>query len=298
MNIKIIWGFMKQQDAYKILAAFLVITMLGSVFAYMFIGQNDNTNSNTETPITNLDKYNPEFWTVQEPFNSISDSLSMTPPGAIVAYYVDLGNMPPQMIQWVRQEIPVIQEVDSLYKSNTTVMYYASIKEGDNNSFLLLSTMSIPKNDFEYIVIPNTNNILQRQDTGMINIMGTPVIYAPDQTASEVLNIIYGQNESVTAYDGYKNLLSKVEPAPYQILNSNVSFAKQFYIGLNLVNGSYERTTAYLDANSSVLKKINQSKANSTEKGFEQFSINQSGNYTIVKIVSPEMFLVLNEETN
>ena len=289
---------MKQQDAYKILAAFLVLTMLGSVFAYMFIGQKDNTNSETVNPNTNLDKYNPEFWTVSQPFNSISDALSMTPPGAIVSYYVDLGSMPPQMIQWVKQELPVITEVDSLYKSDTTIMYYASIKEGTNNSFLLLSTMSIPKNDFEYIVIPNTNNILQRQDTGMINIMGTPVIYASDQTASEVLNIIYGLNKSVTAYDSYENLLTKVEPAPYQILNANVSFAKQFYIGLNLVNGSYERTTAYLDANSSVLKKINQAKANSKQNGFEQYSINQSGNYTIVKIVSPELSKVLNEETN
>jgi hypothetical protein len=292
---------MKQQDAYKILAAFLVITMLGSVFAYMFIGQKDNTNSDTITPTTNLDKYNPEFWTVNQPFYSISDALKMTPPGAIVTYFVDLENMPPQMIQWVRQEIPIIQEVDSLYKSNTSKMYYASIKEGDNNSFLLLSTMFPMKNDFEYIVIPNTNNILQRQDTGMINIMGTPVIYAPDKTASDVLNIIYGLNESVTAYDQYENLLTEVEPAPYQILNANVSFAKQFYIGLNLVNGSYEGTTAYLDAKSSVLKKINQSKANSTQNGFEHFSINQSGNYTVVKMVSPELLNVIsefNEETN
>jgi hypothetical protein len=292
---------MKQQDTYKILAAFLVITMMGSVFAYMFIGQKDDTNSETITPNTNLDKYNPEFWTVNQPFNSISDALNLTPPGAIVTYFVDLENMPPQMIQWVSQEIPDIQKVDSLYKSNTTKMYYASIKEGDNNSFLLLSTMLIPKNDFEYIVIPNTNNILQRQDTGMINVMGTPVIYAPDQTAGEVLNIIYGLNKSVTAYDQYENLLKKVEPAPYQILNANVSFAKQFYIGLNLVNGSYEGTTAFLDANSSVMKKINQSKANSTKNGFGQFSINQSGNYTIVKVVSPELLKViseLNEETN
>src|SRR5659263_48758 len=101
---------MKQQDAYKILAAFLVITMLGSVFAYMFIGKNDNSNSETVIPDTNPEKYNPEFWTVNQPFNSISDALSMTPPGAIVTYFIDLENMPPQMIQWVSQEIPVIRK--------------------------------------------------------------------------------------------------------------------------------------------------------------------------------------------
>jgi hypothetical protein len=292
---------MKQQDAYKILAAFLVITMLGSVFAYMFIGQKDNTNSETVTPDINLEKYNPEFWTVSQPFNSISDGLSMTPPGVEEAYYVDLESMTLQMTQMVDPNIQgLIQDVDTrLYKSNTTKLYYAGLKDRNNGSFLLLSTMFPSKNDFDYIVLPNTNNILQRQDTGAINIMGTPVIYAPtEKVASDVLEIIYGLNQSVTAYDQYNALLKKVEPAPYQILNANVSFAKQFYIGLNLVNGSYERTTAYLDANSTVLKKINQSKANSTEKGFEQYSINQSGNYTIVKIVSPELFIVLNEETN
>jgi len=293
---KVIRESMKQQLAYKLLAAFLVLTMLGSVFAYFFIGARDDTTQETKTPETNPEKYNPEFWTVNQPFNSISDALSMTPPGAVTAYYVDLENMPPQMIQWVRQDIPIISDVDKLYNSNTTKMYYAGLREGNNDSFLLLSTMFPQKNDFEYFVLPNTNYILQRQDTGAINIMGTPVIYATDKTAGDVLQIIYGLNKSATAYDQYVNLLTKVEPAPYQVLNSNVSFAKQFYIGLGLINGSYERTTVYLNANSTVLKKLNQSKANSTQRGFEQFNINQSGNYTIVKIVSPELFTVLGEE--
>jgi len=289
---------MNQQLAYKLLAAFLVFTMLGSVFAYFFIGARDDTTQQTNTPDTNTDKYNEEFWTVNQPFYSISDGLIMTPPGAETAQFVDLESMPPQMIQWVRQDLQVIQEVDSLYKSDTIKMYYARIQEGNNESFLLLSTMFPPKNDFDYIVLPDTNNILQRQDTGAINIMGTPVIYAPDKTAGEVLEIIYGLNKSVTAYDQYENLLKNVDPVPYQMLTSNVSFSKQFYIGVGLINGSYERTTAYIDANSTVLKKLNQLKANSTQKGFEQYQVDQSGNYTVVKIVSPELFTVLTEETS
>ena len=129
--------------------------------------------------------------------------------------------------------------------------------------------------------------------------MGTPVIYAPtEKIASDVLGIIYGLNKSVTSYDQYENLLNKVEPAPYQEVISNVTFAKQFYRGIGLNNGSFERTTAYLNANSSVLKKLNQSQANSTERGFEQYIVNQSGNYTTVKIVSPELLTVLSEETS
>jgi hypothetical protein len=132
----------------------------------------------------------------------------------------------------------------------------------------------------------------------MYNILGTPMIFAPPQTAINVLNIIYGQNKTNTSYDEYEGLISKVPAAPFQFINSNVTFAKQFYLGVELINGSYERTTAYLDANQSIIKKINQAKANSTQKGFEQYIVNQSGNYTIVKIVSPELFTVLAEETS
>ncbi|MDL5501902.1 MAG: hypothetical protein QSU88_01675, partial [Candidatus Methanoperedens sp.] len=246
---------MNQQLAYKLLAAFLVFTMLGSVFAYIFIGARDDTKQKNNTPDADLAKYDPDLWTVNEPFYSISDSLKMTPPGADVAYYVDLESMTLQMTQWTRLENTMtgglIQEVDTkLYKSNATKLYYADIREGNNKSLLLLSTMMNPNNDFEYIVLPDTN-ILVRQESdiyNMYNIMGTPTIFAPPQTAVDVLKIIYGQNKTNTSYDQYEGLLSKVEPAPFQIVNSNVTFAKQFYFGVGIVNGSYERTTAYLDA--------------------------------------------------
>jgi hypothetical protein len=291
---------MKQQDAYKILAAFLVITMLGSVFAYMIIGPNDNTNSEIPTPDTNLEKYNPEFWdSVNQPFYSISDALKMTPPGALTASFVDLEDMPPQMKLWASSILPVNQ-VDSIYKSNTTKMYHANLQEEGNSSFLLLSTMLSPKNDFDYIVYPNTTILIRQEPdyNGIYNILGTPIIFAPPQTAVDVLNIIYSANKSNTSYDQYEGLLANVNPAPYQMITSNVSFAKQFYDGVGLLNGSYERTMVYLNANPSVLKQIKQLQANSTKQGFEQFSINQNGNYTLVKIVSPELFKVLSEETN
>ncbi len=295
---------MNQQLAYKLLAGFLVLTMLGSVLAYLFIGGRDDTTQESQTPENNLETYNPDLWMVNEPFYSITDALRMTPVGTVSANFVDLENMPPQMIQWVRQEVPLIQQVDSLYKSNTTKVFYARLHEGENqsenNSFLLLSTMSTPKNDFEYMVEPGTNILIRQENeyNGMYNILGTPIIFAPPQTALDVLQIIYGQNKTNTSYDQYEGILSKVEPASFQEVNSNITFAKQFYMGIGLVNGSYERTTAYLDANSTVLKKLNQSRDNSTERGFEQYIVNQSGNYTTVKIVSPELLTVLIEETS
>ncbi|VVB96714.1 Uncharacterised protein [uncultured archaeon] len=292
---------MKQQDAYKLLAVFLILTMVFSVFAYMFSGPiNDTTQE--QNPETQQVKYDPQLWEVHPPFpfDSINDALNLTPVGAEIASYADLERMSPQMVQWTKTELPVT-EVDSLYNSNTTRIYYSRIKEDKNESFLLLSTMYPEKNDFEYIVIPNTG-ILRRLDTRAINILGTPVIYAPDdRVANDVIDIISAaasMNKTNTSYDRFAGLLDKIDPAPFQMINSNVSYAKQFYMGIKEINGSYERTTAYLNLNSSTLKKLDQLKANSSQNGFAQYNITKSGNYTIVRVVTPDLLKLLTEETS
>ena len=295
---KALRGSMKQQDAYKILAIFLGLTMVFSIFAYIFIGPNpandQQTNEGTQV------KYDPEFWVISQSFESISDALNMTPVGVESANYVDLETMPPQMVQWARQDLPLIAEVDTIYNSSTNKMYYANLREEKNVSFLLLSTMYPEKNEFQYMVVPNSYPpILMRQEqsiSGLYNIMGNPTILSLPQTAIESLEIIYSLNKTNTSYDKYEGLLSKVPSAPFQSLNSNVTFAKQYYMGLNFNNGSYERTTAYLDVNSSTLKNLTKFKANSTEKGFTEYNITKSGNYTVVRIISPDMFRVLMEE--
>jgi len=267
----------------------------------MFSGPvNDTTQE--QNPETQQVKYDPQLWEVHQPFpfDSINDALNLTPVGAEIASYADLERMSPQMVQWTKTELPVT-EVDSLYNSNTTRIFYSRIREDKNESFLLLSTMYPDKNDFEYIVYPNTG-ILRRLDTNAINILGTPVIYAPDdRTANEVVNIINAvanMNKTNTSYDRFAGLLDKIDPAPFQMVNSNVSYAKQFYIGIKEINGSYERTTAYLNLNSSTMKKLEQLKANSSQNGFAQYNITKSGNYTIVRVVTPDLLKLLTEETS
>jgi hypothetical protein len=297
-------GGMEKQTAYKILAAFMILVMIIVPMAYVLTSPRSETAQETPQPTSQQEKYNPEYWTINQPFYSITDALNMTPVGVELATYTDLESMTPQMTQWARQDVTVINESDTIYNSTTTKVYYAALKEGKNNSFLLLSTMSPEKNDFEYIVYPQQiagNYILVRQEpqlNGLYNVMGTPTILAPGDTLGGVLEIITSLNKTATAYDQYSGLISKAEPAPYQMLSSNVSFAKQYYMGIGLNNGSYERITAYLDANSTTLKKLNQLKANSTEKGFTEYNITSGGNYTTVKIAGPDMFRVLSEETS
>jgi hypothetical protein len=294
---------MKQQDAYKLLAAFMILIMIIVPVAYVITSPRSDTASQTPGQTSQQDKYNSDFWIVNQPFYSISDALNMTPYGVVTADYFDVEGMTPQMSQWARQSFQIISEADSVYKSNSTIVYYSNMQDGKNNSFLLLSTMSPEKNDFEYIQKPNTNiPILIRQEqqlNGLYNIMGNPVILAPPQTAIDALNIIYSQNKTTTAYDQYGGLLSNVvEPAQFQVVNSNVSFANQFYMGVRIINGTYERTTAYLNINSSNLTRLNMLETNSTQRGFAQYNITRRGNYTIVKITSPDLFNILNEETS
>jgi hypothetical protein len=301
---------MKQSDAYKLLAAFMILIMIIVPVAYVVTSPRSETTQTPEQQ-SQQEKYNPEYWVVNQPFYSISDALNLTPYGVMTANYTDLESMTPQMVQWARQikvdliDYPIVGWMDSLYKSNTTKVYYGHLKNGKNESFLLLSTMFPEKNDFEYIVplwAPYKGYyILQRQEqgiSGMFNLMGNPAIFAPPQTAVDVVYIMTSLNKTTTAYDQYEGLLSKVEPAPYQMINSNVTFANQFYLGVRVANGSYERTTVYLNINSSTLKKLNQLKANSTQKDFAQYNITRSGNYTIVKIVSLELLKVVNEEVS
>jgi len=288
---------MKQQDLYKLLAFFLAFTMIFSIFAYIFINPKNDTQQQTENQTP--DVYDPEFWTFNQPFDSISDALNITPAGAESASYVDLESMTPQMAQWARQD-QFIGQLDSIYKSNTTKMYYANLLDGKNRSNMLLSTMFPERNDFEYMVLPNSYPpILKRLDmNGYYNVMGTPALLAPGDAIMGVLEITESLNKTNSSYDQYEMLLSKVPDAPFQSITSNVTFAKQFYMGIRLKNGSYERTTAYIDLNSSVMKKLEQLKTNSTQRGISQYDIKKSGNYTIVQISGQDLPSVLMEERN
>ena len=288
---------MKQQDMYKILAFFLAFTMIFSIFAYIFINPRDETQQQTEDQTQ--DHYDPDLWTFNQPFGSISDALNITPAGAESASYMDFESMTPQMAQEMKKD-PLIGELDNIYKSNTTKMYYANLLDGNNRSIMVLSNMYPEKNDFEYMVIENSYPlVLKRLDmNGYYNVMGAPVLLAPGDTIMGVLSIVDSLNETNTSYTRYKMLLSKVPNAPFQSITSNVTFAKQFYEGIRMNNGSYELNTAYLDANVTLLKKLNQLKTNSSERGILQYDIVSSGNVTIVKMSSKDLYAVLIEDVN
>jgi len=297
---------MKQQDANKLMAFFLAFIMVGSVFFYIIFQNIPNQQTDDGTDDGTQDKYDPDFWTFDQPFYSISDALNITPPGAVSAEFVDLESMTPQMAEWTKMVNPILAEVDSLYRSNTTKVFYSDMRYGENKSFLLFSTMDPEKNDFEYIVSPyyyDYHSMLIRQDgglQGLYNVMGRPVILAPQQILMDVLYLTTTLNETVTSYDTYNGLLSRVPDAPYQTITSNISFAKQYYMGIRMNNGSYERMSAYLDVNPNTLKNLTRLVDNKTQMGFVEYNMTRNGNYTVLRAGSKELLMVLpgNDETS
>ena len=154
------------------------------------------------------------------------------------------------------------------------------------------------------MVSPNVygyHYILLRQEqqyNGLVNVMGTPALLAPANAAVGTLEIITSLNETAKAYDNYEELFGIVGSASFQILNSSVDFADDFYFGIRDINGSYERTTAYKNINQSLLEKLELQKINSTERGISEYDIKGTGNYTVVMITSTELQNLLNEETS
>lgn len=280
---------MKQQTAYKILAAFMVLTMVFSVFAYIFIGAKDQNETQADKPLTN-EENEQKLWSFSEPLYSISDGLKITPPGAVSAEFIDLNSMTPQMMQWAKQvkvdlvNQPIIDWTGALYNSTTDKLYYVHLREGQNESFLLLNNINSQKINFQYEKDesgspPSYFNqyLLIRQEQeykNLINVMGTPSVFGPWPTVQKVINItVLKNNATKTAYDEYEGLLTYSNNAPYQTLVSNPGFADQIYIGIKKNNDSYERTTAYLNLNSMSMKNLTALKANSTQKGFTLYDI-------------------------
>jgi hypothetical protein len=240
--------------------------------------------------------------------------------------------MTPQMMQWAKQvkvdlvNQSIIDWTGTLYNSTTDKLYYAHLKEGQNGSFLLLNNINTQKINFQYEkdesgFPPSYYNqyILIRQDKeykDLINVMGTPSVFAPWPTVQKVINItVLRNNTTQTAYDEYEGLLTYSENAPYQMIASNPGFADQIYIGIKKNNESYQRTMVYMNLDLMSMKNLTMYKANSTQKGFTLYDIKQynvtqatgseistshkvNQSYTVVKLAGPDLLRVLTEETN
>lgn len=288
---------MKQKDPakknQKYLAVFLALTMLLSVGALLFSGNNSNKDKSDNVSSPGNVEGNDTIAFSQIPgrqvhheFNSIADGLNLSPEGVVSASYVDLQKTKGTPFEQVFGNETMMY---SLYGADVTKRYGA--RYADGNGFEL---HQIPEQKIlmpwgavqydNYSLLARTNNTYD-----IWNVVGNPVILGSRQSVQDVIDILEG---NATASTEYNNLVNQVSPegSLYQELamktNNSTIPADQFYTDLRkLDDGSYRQTSLYLNPESNFTQKINAMQANSTERGVA-YNVTTSGNITKVMITS------------
>jgi hypothetical protein len=300
---------MDQKTGAKIMAGFLALIMLLSIFPYFLNGDSSNSqqqnNQFDDYDNTQNDNFNVGGQLIDHNFNSIADALQMSPSDTYSAYYIDVEYMNSTTGElWneylnpnITTVLPIRKsEVDNLYRSQTQFistrqMYFADLANGE---FLLLSTMTPKRVFFNYNTgitsYDGRHQVLIRENGGS-NVMGEPTLFAPSRNLAEsILSIIAGPASQPTAYDTFSPLLNFSEDySEFQVVSSQVDFADKYYLGIYLnQDGNFTRTTIYQNATTETSSHIQQLAKTGLKRGFSQYNVTIEGD--ILKVVITGQF--------
>lgn len=279
----------------KYLAVFLALTMLLSAGAIFFSGSSKNQNSDNNLSSVNGEQNNTIYFSqipgkqIHHEFNSIADGLNMSPKGVISATYVDLQRTTGTPFEQVFGNITMM---NSLYGADVTKLYGASYSNANGSNGFELH--EIPEQKIlmpwgavsydNYSVLARTNNTYD-----VWNVVGSPVLLGSRQSVRDVIDVLEGNASASTEYN---DLLSQANPegSIYQEVvtktNSTNIPADQVYMELKKQDdGSYTRTSVYLNPETELTEKIQAYQANSTERGVN-YNVTTSGNITKLMINS------------
>jgi hypothetical protein len=300
---------MNPKIGIQLIAAFMILSMILSSVAY-FLGSGDSSEEDNNQPDINTPQT--EYFNVGgeqlfHSFNSIADGLQMSNPQTYAAQFLDVEYIESTALELWNEQLPLNlttvyvrnkTEVDNLYMTSSKQIYFA---QDFNNEFLLLSTMTPKKVSFQYIGLPSSDNqylLLSRLDTIGTNVMGEPTIFTPTRESAEaVISIIESVAVPATAYNTFSPVLNYSDDySEFQIVNSQVRFADLYYMGLHRNDdGSFTRTTIYLDASDESAAHINELALSGLKRGFSQYDVTTEGD--ILKVVlAGEFSLVTGED--
>ncbi|HUW67113.1 MAG TPA: hypothetical protein VMW20_03600 [Candidatus Nanoarchaeia archaeon] len=306
---------MDQKTGAKIMAGFLVLVMLLSIFPYFLDGGSSNSqqqnNQFDDYDYIQNDNFNVGGQLIDHNFNSISDALKMSPPDTYSAQYIDVEYMNSTTGEFwndylnpnITTVVPIRKsEVDGLYRSQTQFistrqMYFADLPDDE---ILLLSTMTPKQVFFNYNTAITSydgrHQVLIRENGGS-NVMGEPTLFAPSRNLAEsILSIIDGPASQPTAYDTFSPLLNFSEDySEFQVVSSQVDFADKYYLGIyQNQDGNFTRTTIYQNATTETSSHLKQLARTGLTRGFSLYNLTTEGN--ILKVVITGQFLNVIDE--
>ena len=300
---------MNSKMGVQFIAAFMILSMILSSVAY-FIGSGDPSDQGSNQ--TDINSSQNEYFNIGgeqvfHSFNSIADGLQMSNSQTYAAQFLDVEHIESTALEPWNEQLPLNlttvyvrnkTEVDKLYRTSSKQIYFA---QDFNNEFLLLSTMTPKIVYFDYIGLPSSDNqylLLLRTDTAGTNIMGEPTIFTPTRESAEaVISIIESVAVPPTAYDTFSPVLNYSDDhSEYEVVNSWVVFADLYYMGLHRNDdGSFTRTTIYLNASADCAAHINELALSDPGRGFSRYDVTTEGD--ILKVVlTGEFSLVIGED--
>jgi hypothetical protein len=303
---------MDQKTGAKIMAGFLALIMLLSIFPYFLNGDSSNSQqqNNQFDDYDNIqnDNFNVGGQLIDHNFNSIADALQMSPSDVYSAQYIDVEYINSTTNKlWFEVLNPNIttvnkiskNEVDSIYNSptspqekiSTRQVYYAELP---NNNFLLLSTITPKRVFFKYntaITSYDGRHQVLIKENGFTNVMGEPTLFTPSRELAEsILSIITGPATQPTAYDAFSPLLNFSDDysSEFQVVSSQIDFADKYYLGIYLnQDGNFTRTTIYQNATTETSSHIQQLAKTGLKRGFSQYNVTIEGDILKVVITGP-----------
>lgn len=301
---------MNPKTGVQIIAAFMILSMILSSVAY-FIGSDGSDNQNEQAgnfQNTQDDYFDVGGMQVLSGFASITDGLKMSTPDTYAAQFIDVEYIASTEFSPWNEQLPVnlttVQvrnkgEVDGLYMTSTEQIYFAQLLDGE---FLLMSTMTPKRVNFDYVGLPSSNGqylLLIRSDTGGTNVMGEPTIYTSShERAEDVLTIIESFAAPATAYDTFSPVLNYSDDySEYQVVNSRVEFADLYYLGIyRNDDGNFTRTTIYYNPADETVEHVNEMAGDGVERGFTRYDVTTADGEILKVVIAGEFPRIISED--
>lgn len=275
----------------SIIAIFLVVIMLGSIFTVIMSGiGSDETNSGNIKNINNIPGIH-----AKHDLNSISDGLKFSPADITTAQYADFAKMKQSQMGLI-----VGDEINRTKIYGTEINKEFSAVDITSNGYTAFraNTIQGDKMDFTYISSEEYNGYeLLNMGGDAYTVAGTPMLLGSNSSLKSVIDVLQGNAASCTKFD---HLLSKVEPgAEYQMITDDQhEIADQYFLELRKIQeGGYERTSMFINPNQSVMDRMNLLAQNSSTRGLT-YNISNEENITkvIVRTNNDSNFFKLIEE--
>jgi len=257
----------KSKVAATAVAGFMVFIMIISALASIYWGSGNDDDSaaaqptatpDTRIPLSSVGKL------IDHRFDSITDGLEMSPPGAIAVRYIDAEDLDGTPLEPLKYQH--LQPYET-YGTNIVRSYHAGFWDG---TWIELHELYPRKFNFGVFITQSptryNDRIVLIRNKDIVNIMGDPCILGPRTKVEATVDVIEDENAS-NSYPYFSELLLRVDSdAPYQMMAMNSPIASQYHDAMRAVDGSCERTITLIGATENTTAILNKLAANTTDE--------------------------------